>query len=399
MSALRSRLRRFDLAWLDWIVAGALIVDMVLEAALADGVPRSDRIATAIFAGPFGATVAVRRRWPAAAVVAASLVALAQEPFHGRLFDLPSQSASFVPMLLSYGAAAWLSFRRNLAAVGIAAALLFGDTLIETYVTHVSDAGGVAGGVGLLAFFYLGPFVIGLFARERQRRAEAFTRLAAHAEAERSERERAAIAAERLTIGRELQDIIAHSVSVMVVQAGGARRLLRAEPDRARDSILAVEQTGREALAEMRRLLGLLRKNDDPRALAPQPGLDQLPELLESLRAGGLSCELGSDSDSDDHAPALTPGINLVAFRVIEAGLRSLGPGGGRRATITVGYGARWLELGVRADGPVSTEVDEELQTVAERVALYGGQLSIPGAGAAEFELHCRLPLETMAAA
>ena len=81
-----------------------------------------------------------------------------------------------------------------------------------------------------------------------------------------------------MRIGRELQDIIAHSVSAMVIQAGGARRLLRSDPERARDSILTVEQTGREALADMRRLLGMLRKDDDPRALAPQPGLDQLPD-------------------------------------------------------------------------------------------------------------------------
>ena len=81
---------------------------------------------------------------------------------------------------------------------------------------------------------------------------------------------------ERVRIGRELQDIIAHSVSAMVIQAGGARQLLRTEPERARDSILTVERTGREALADLRRLLGMLRKDDDPRALAPQPGLDQL---------------------------------------------------------------------------------------------------------------------------
>jgi len=105
----------------------------------------------------------------------------------------------------------------------------------------------------------------------------------------RSARERAAIANERLTIGRELQDIIAHSVSVMVVQAGGARRSLQSEPDRAREAILNVEQTGREALAEMRRLLGLLRKDDDPQALSPQRASSSYPSLLVRC-APGASC-------------------------------------------------------------------------------------------------------------
>ena len=96
-------------------------------------------------------------------------------------------------------------------------------------------------------------------------------------------REAAAIAGERARIGCELQDIIAHSVSAMVVQAGGARLLLRSEPDRARESILNVEETGREALADMRRLLGMLRKDDDPRALSPQPGLEPAPGAGRAL--------------------------------------------------------------------------------------------------------------------
>ena len=97
---------------------------------------------------------------------------------------------------------------------------------------------------------------------------------------------------ERARIGSELQDIIAHSVSAMVIQAGGARRRLRSDPERARDSILNVEHTGRDALADLRRLLGMLRKDDDPRALAPQPGLNQLGALIDSVRDAGLACEL-----------------------------------------------------------------------------------------------------------
>ena len=166
-------------------------------------------------------------------------------------------------------------------------------------------------------------------AREPIRRADAFRELAAPTAAESEAREQAAIAAERVRIGHELQDIIAHSVSAMVMQAGGARRLLRTEPERARDSILSVEQTGREALADLRRLLGMLRRDDDPRALAPQPGLDQLPALVESHPRTPVS---PASCVTEGEPVALTPGIDLVGYRVIEAALAEA-PRHAQRAT------------------------------------------------------------------
>ncbi|HWJ50871.1 MAG TPA: histidine kinase dimerization/phosphoacceptor domain-containing protein, partial [Solirubrobacteraceae bacterium] len=274
---------RIDLALVDVLIAVALAIDLVLEAALGPGLP--DRFATALFAVLFAAPVAVRRRWPAGAVIACTTTALLQDAFDGQLFNLPSSSAVIPLMLCSYGAGAWLAARRSLAAIAIAAGLLAADMWIEIDVTGVSG-GDFSGSVTLMLLFLV-PWVLGRFVYERTRRADAFAALAAQAAAERAERERVAVTQERLTIGRELQDIIAHSVSVMVVQAGGARRLLHTEPDRARESILNVEHIGRDALAEMRRLLGLLRKDDDPRALTPQPGLDQLPELASTLGDAG----------------------------------------------------------------------------------------------------------------
>src|SRR5205807_6239563 len=210
----------------------------------------------------------------------------------------------------------------------------------------------------------------------------------AQSAAERSERERAAIEQERLRIGSELQDIIAHSVSVMVVQAGGARRLLRAEPDRARESILNVEHTGREALAEMRRLLGLLRKDDDPHALTPQPGLDQLPDLAGALTQAGLDCELRTEG----RAIELTPGINLVAYRVIETALERATALGCRNTSATVRYEPRRLELEIRGDRRLP-DLGDTLRFVSERVELYGGTLEAPDEHT-QFTSRCLLPLE-----
>ncbi len=378
---------RIDLARVDVLIAVALTIDLVLEAALGAGLP--DRLATALFAVPFAAPVAVRRRWPAGAVIACTATALLQDAFYGQLFNLPSSSAVIPLMLCSYGAGAWLGARRSLAAITIAAGLLAADMWIEIDVTGVSG-GDFSGSVTLMLLFLV-PWGLGRFVYERTRRADAFAALAAQAAAERAERERAAVTQERLTIGRELQDIIAHSVSVMVVQAGGARRLLRTEPDRARESILNVEQIGRDALAEMRRLLGLLRKDDDPRALTPQPGLDQLPALsTRILGDAGLACELRIEGEPIPLTPGDRP-RRLPGDRG-RAGERPPARAAGtptRRSTTE----PRELELEVRGDGrsPTSTT---NMRSASPSASSYTAAASTLPAERDGFTVRARLPLE-----
>jgi signal transduction histidine kinase len=369
----------------DWLISLALVLDLVLEAALGPGLP--DRLVTALFAVPFAATVAVRRRYPAAALLCATGICLAQDPVDGQLFNLPSGSTVLVLMLCSYGVGAWVAPRRALVTLGLASALLCADQLVETYVTHVT--GGNLSSLAILMALFTASWVLGWFVSERHRRADAFSALAARAADERTERERAAITQERLTIGGELQDIIAHSVSTMVVQAGAARRLLTDKPDRARESILNVERTGRETLAEMRRLLGLLRKDNDPRALTPQPGLDQLCELVDVMAAGGLSCELRTEGPPID----LTPGIDLVAYRVLETSLEHAASAACRQTRATIRYTPRRLELEIYGDRRLA-DVGGTLRAVAERVELYGGRLEIVAAESTGFAINCRLPLE-----
>jgi signal transduction histidine kinase len=179
----------------------------------------------------------------------------------------------------------------------------------------------------------------------------------------------------------------------MVIQAGGARRLLRSDPARARDSILTVERTGREALADMRRLLGMLRKDEDQRALAPQPGLDQLASLLDSIRQAGLACELCTEGERID----LTPGLDLVGYRVIEAALLSAVHHRSSHVTVTVRYGTGRLELDIRGDGSMP-ELDQELHGISERLALYDGSLRAMPTEGYGFALQARLPLAAAAA-
>lgn len=387
---MRVRLRqtqRINWQLVDVVVASLLALDLALEAALANGVPRADRLVTALSGVVFAAPIAVRRRWPAGALVAGCAIACFQQLLHGQLYTtLPSQSAMFTPILCSYGAGAWLQLRRGLIALAFSCVLLYG-VVVAGYLQRAPGAGTLAGGTGILIFFLVAPWAVGRVARESSRRAKAFADLEDRITAEQAERERAAIAEERVMIGRELQDIIAHTVSMMVVQAGGARRLLTVEPERARASILTVEETGREALAEMRRLLGVLRRDDDPRALAPQPGLDELPELAQKVHQLGLECTIARGNEE-----ALTPGVDLVAYRMLEATLGAVAECGGNRAEVAVASHMGILELDVQASG-VNADVDHRLDAISERIALYDGRLRVEPGPSGALLVSCRLPL------
>lgn len=379
MSALRRRIARLDRARIDTVAAAGIVLALELELRNQG----SHRLVTTVAAALFAAPIAVRRRWPGGALIVCSAVAVIQAALGGQL--AAANGIVLPPIVLAYAAGAWLDLRRSRAALAVAA-LAFAGLVLSTPTPHsVSDS---AAGVFLVAMLYVVPWFVGRIAREPIRRAAAFRELAAQAAAEVEAREQAAIAAERVRIGHELQDIIAHSVSAMVVQAGGARQLLRSEPERARDSILAVEHTGREALADLRRLLGMLRKDDDPRALTPQPGLDELGSLLAAWRTAGLRCDLRREG-----APiALTPGIDLVGYRVIEAVLREAAESGVTSAAVTVRHRSDRLELEVSGDVSIP-DLERQLEGIAERIALYDGSLRRLPVGDTGFTLQAVLPL------
>jgi signal transduction histidine kinase len=267
MTAVRRRLAMPNLVRLDLLLAVALGAELELEALSHGGGSAYRTTLTVAASALLVAPIAVRRRWPAGALIFSATVLAAQQLLGGYLRTSNGVSAMLTLGVLAYAAGAWLELRAGLASLVATAALFSGFN----FGPGSGSSGGIGADVFVVAVALIVPWLVGRIARARSSRAAAFRELAAKAAERRAESERAAVEGERLRISSELHDIIAHSVSAMVIQAAGARRLLRSDPRRARESILSVERSGRETLGDLRRLLGVLRSDDDPRGTAPPP--------------------------------------------------------------------------------------------------------------------------------
>jgi len=255
-------------------------------------------------------------------------------------------------------------------------------------VQQVLLAGVIFSGTALVAW------VLGDSMRYRRAYLTALEGRAARLERERDVQAQIATAAERARIARELHDVIAHNVSVMVVQADGASYALRTDPERAGQALAAISHTGRKALAEMRRLLGILRSGDEPAGLAPVPGLDQLRELVEQARQAGMSVSLSLDGPPRP----LPEGAELAAYRVVQESLTNTRKHGGLAAAAAVAlrYQPDGLVLQVTDDGLGAAAGAEGpghgLTGMRERIEMYGGTIHagpLPGGG---YQVTARLP-------
>jgi signal transduction histidine kinase len=226
---------------------------------------------------------------------------------------------------------------------------------------------------------------------------------AARLEAERDAQAQIAAAAERARIARELHDVVAHNVSVMVVQADGASYTIDTDPDRAREALGAIAGTGRQALAEMRRLLGVLRQEKDGTdpGRAPLPGIGQLGELLEHTRAAGLAVGLTVEG-----VPRPLPdGAALAAYRIVQESLTNTRKHAGPMATaqVTLRYLEDALVLRITDDGPGPVSASDGgghgLTGMRERVAIYGGWVQAGPKAGGGFQVTARLPFAASAGA
>jgi signal transduction histidine kinase len=322
----------------------------------------------------------------------------------------PREPLAYLLLVLPLVARRWLPFA-TLAVIAFLAVLmsrdLSGPGVPVVSVALASFATGELGGdrartalgvvaiAGLMAFGFLLqeaneflsivlPFavvlpswLVGDVVRTRRVDAARHAEESARALRETEERLRAAAAEERRHMARELHDVVAHGVSVMLIQAGAARQVLDTAPDRAADSILTVESTGREVMAELRRLLGVLNDDSEATGLAPQPGIDQLGPLVERVRQAGLPAEL----EIDGLPRPLPASLDVTAYRIVQEALtNALRYARRARTLVHVAYDEDMLRLEILDDGPAAEAGDSDgsgrgLVGMQERATIVGGRL------------------------
>jgi signal transduction histidine kinase len=370
----------------------ALIVAVAVEGALEVALRQDASDAPSLtpwLAVPATAVVVLpllaRRRFPFAAPAATWVIAAALSFVDGRLVvftasaSIAGLAASFLLGNLRDGTQARLGLAVVLA--GAAFVIYNGPDFSAAELVFTP----ILFGIGWLA---------GYAVRERAEQAEEAEERAAQAEREREAAARVAVAEERARIARELHDIVAHAVSVMVLQVGAVRHRLPQELAEDREALDDVERAGRTALAEMRRLLGAMRHDGDGVDLSPQPGLDRLESLADEVGRAGLPVRLHVEGE----AGPLPRAVDLSACRIVQEGLtNALKHAGASHADVTVRYETDELRLEVRDDGVGTASTDglgHGLVGIRERVTIFGGEMSAGTAPEGGFLLTARLPLE-----
>jgi signal transduction histidine kinase len=325
-----------------------------------------------------------RRRLPFAAPAALLLLAASLSFVDGRLVPFTVSAP-----VAGIAAAFLLGNLRDDVQARLGLAIVISGAAIVVYNDPHHAAGEF---IFIPALFAIG-WVAGFALRDRAEKAEAAEVRAAQAERERDAASRIAVAEERARIARELHDIVAHAVSVMVLQVGAVRHRLPDALSADREALQDVEQAGRTALTDMRRLLGAMRQDGEEIDLAPQPGLDRVEALLDEVRRAGLPVELHVEG-----GPRRLPrAIDLSAYRIVQEGLtNALKHAHASHADVTVRYAPDEVQIVVRDDGAgASTNNDPGygLAGMRERVKIYGGEMSAGRANGGGFVLRTRLPL------
>jgi signal transduction histidine kinase len=340
------------------------------------------------FTAVFGLTgtlpLLLRRRFPLVAPLALLSSAVAASFIEVAIL---AESIGWIAAVIAAGWWIGLLNERNPAIFGGVIGFACAQVLNRNFEGETA-----AGDVIFTAVLIWAPIVAGQIVRVREQRAAALAAQAERLAEERDERARAAAAEERARIARELHDVVAHSISVMTIQAGAARLLIDDSPLRAAEPLRAVEETGRQTLAEMRRLLGILDHGATP-GLSPQPGLSRLTSLLEQVRSAGLAVDLVVEGQTR----SLPPGVDLAAYRIVQEALtNTLKHAGPAAALVAIRYLPQAVELEITDDGRGGGGGNggHGLVGMRERASLYGGTVSAarrPGGG---FEVRAVLPLE-----
>ena len=377
-----ARARRIDRRRLDQVLAALLVVAGEIELAVqwkGDGALALNMLVLGIAYG----VLAFRRTYPLATAAAMLGCWIFMNAFLSSL--QPLQTPLVGVLLAGYAAGAYTKGR----SAGAAPFVLVGGMLavVSTFHQHQSLSDYV-----FPTGFVVVAWLAGRGLSTRARLTEELHEAAVRAQEAHEQEVARAAADERRRIAREMHDVVAHSVSVMVVQAGGARRILERDPRRAVEAAAHIEDVGRAALAEMRRLLGVLHQDEADRA--PQPTLGELDRLVERSRAAGLPVTLAVEGTPQP----LPPGKDLAAYRVIQEALtNAIKHAGSAPTSVTVRWEPAWLELEIVDEGGRAMNgangSGHGLVGMEERVRLYDGSLRAGRALGGGFEVVVRLPL------
>ncbi|MBW8484970.1 sensor histidine kinase [Actinomadura parmotrematis] len=332
------------------------------------------------------APLVVRRRRPRTVFAVVAVVAFGQW-----LSGTPLAIADVAVLIAMYTVASCCTRWWGLAALLVTEA----GCALEAARQYPGDWTRARGPFLFLGVVAVGIGLFGVYMRTRREHLAALEERAARLERERDTEVRMARSAERARIARELHDVVAHNVSVIVVQADGAAFAIDTDPARAKQALAAISGTGRLALTEMRRLLGVLREADDSGPFAPQPGVEQLADLADQIRRAGLPVAVRVEGTPRE----LPEGLQLTVFRIVQEALtnalKHAGPDAS--AEVVLGYGGDAVAVRVADDGRGAAAVSDGrghgLVGMRERAAVYGGEVTAgprPGGG---FEVAVRVPV------
>ena len=366
-----------------------------------DGVTTAERVAIVVYAAAGVALLLFR--WRAPVPVFAATVVMAVPPLLVTDYYIPF----LVPLIALAAVAQLRSVRVSLwclAAVAVPVALLVGNAMM-----HASPSGRVTSGVGSTVFYTAGfalAWTFGWWVGRHERRVAQIEVAHSRAVAQQQEYAEQAVSVERLRIARELHDIVAHAVTIMVLHAAGAQRVVRSDPDRAVDSLALIEDSGQRAMGELRRLLALLREtDDDSRGEAATPGLAQVDQVIAAVRGSGVTATLEVSGEPRQ----LDASVDLAAYRLIQEALTNVTKhlGAGARVVVSIEWEPEKVTVAVEDDGvgarspadptdpagePAGSTGGHGLAGLRERVAIAAGDFSAGATDAGGFRVAARLP-------
>jgi signal transduction histidine kinase len=330
-----------------------------------------------------------RRSHPSTVFALVALASAAQAPLH----DLPIAGQLAFPVA-TYSVARWSPRGHGLGAlvVGYVGAVVAAWSWIGGFGAPTITLSAVTPYVVTISAIVTAAWALGFAAQQRERYVASLVARAEQAERMAEREIELAARDERSRIAREMHDVVAHGLSVMVVQADGARYAAAKDPDVAVGTLETISTTGREALTEMRRLLGLLRDGDT--GVAPQPGLDDVRHLVAEARAAGTRV----DADLPTTSPEVPDGVGLAAYRIVQESLTNVRKHAGPGATVALRVSVdRAVEVEVRDDGRGAAAGSDGrglgLTGMRERAAVHGGTLEAGPAPGGGFAVSARLPL------